>query len=96
MGATDKEKRDVDYCVAAALVQLEDLEPELREEAFLRLAHEAAQRADLRALAQKSDTARLEWLGEHADGRLEDVRGRMNNEGGSLREAIDHFRLAKE
>jgi len=35
-----------------------------------------------------TDTERLDWLDED-NGRLEDVRGRMNNEGEDLRTAID-------
>lgn len=35
-----------------------------------------------------SDSDRLDWL-EADESRLEDVRGRVNNEGASIREAID-------
>ncbi len=38
MGATDEQKHDVDYCVSAALVQLDDLEGDLREKALRALA----------------------------------------------------------
>jgi hypothetical protein len=37
-----------------------------------------------------SDEDRIDWLEAHSD-RLEDVRGRVNNEGGSVRDAIDWF-----
>lgn len=39
-----------------------------------------------------TDTERLNWLDEDVT-RLEDVRGRMNNENEDIRDAID--RLAK-
>lgn len=45
------------------------------------------------AAAQKGalDAKRLDWLEEFDSERLEDVRGHINNEGGTVREAIDFF-----
>jgi hypothetical protein len=37
-----------------------------------------------------TDQERIAWL-EADPSRLEDVRGRINNEGGTVREAIDYF-----
>lgn len=37
-----------------------------------------------------ADSARLDWLDANPD-RLEDVRGRINNEGVNVRDAIDWF-----
>lgn len=38
----------------------------------------------------RADTRRLDWLEKNPD-ELEWVRGRVNNEGGTVREAIDWF-----
>ena len=40
--------------------------------------------------ADQTDSERLDWLEEDRS-RLEDVRGRCNNEGTTVREAIDHL-----
>lgn len=42
-----------------------------------------------------TDEERLDWLEEDPD-RLEDVRGYVNNEGGTVRDAIDAVRTIQE
>ena len=43
------------------------------------------------SVPKSMDAKRLDWLEEFDSERLEDVRGHINNEGGTVREAIDFF-----